>query len=136
MKRVFHLLAVLSLVLGFALSGRAQSTPYPSANLPKLYEDFLAKINTIPIYDNHAHPGYADDSDVDAMAAPPDESSVLRLRDDNQEFVTAAKALFGYPYDDFKPEHAKWLADRKKAAEKSGGSAYFNGILDFIAGVE
>src|SRR5882724_322091 len=130
MKRLFHLLAVLSLALGLAFSASAQSTPYPSANLPKLYEDFLAKINTIPIYDNHAHPGYADDSDVDAMAAPPDESSVLRLRDDNPEFVTAAKALFGYPYDDFKPEHAKWLADRKKAAEKSGDSAYFNGILD------
>src|SRR2546426_4110016 len=105
---------------GFASSGRAQSTPYPSANLPKLYEDLLVKINAIPIYDNHAHPGYADDSDVDAMAAPPEESSVLRLRDDNPEFVTAAKALFAYPYDDFKPEHAKWLADRKKAAEKSG----------------
>src|SRR6266568_7527594 len=130
MKRVFHLLAVLSLVLGFALSGRAQSTPYPSANLPKLYEDLLAKINAIPIYDNHAHPGFADDNDVDAMASPPGESSVLRLRDDNPEFITASKFLFGYPYDDFKPEHAKWLADRKKAAESAGGQAYFDSILD------
>jgi len=40
------------------------------------------------------------------------------LRDDNPEFVAGAKALFGYPYDDFKPEHAKWLADKKSAAEK------------------
>jgi hypothetical protein len=95
-----------------------------------LYEDLLAKIDAIPIYDNHAHPGFADDSDVDAMASPPDESSVLRLRDDNPEFVTAAKSLFGYPYDDFKPEHAQWLADRKKAAEKSGDPAYFDSILD------
>jgi len=64
------------------------------------------------------------------MASPPDESSVLRLRDDNPEFITAAKAMFGYPYDDFKPEHAKWLADKKKAAEAKGDSAYFDGILD------
>src|SRR6266700_2052931 len=130
MKRLFHLLAVLSLALGFAFSAPAQSTPYPSANLPKLYEDFLVKINAIPIYDNHAHPGYADDSDVDAMAAPPEESSVLRLRDDNPEFATAAKALFGYPYDDFKPEHAKLLIDKKKAAEAAVGTAYWDNILD------
>src|SRR5882724_2017995 len=97
MKRLFHLLAVLSLVLGFASSGRAQSTPYPSANLPKLYEGLLAKINAIPIYDNHAHPGYADDSDVDAMSAPPEESSVLRLRVDNPAFVTAAPAMLVFP---------------------------------------
>src|SRR6266849_6814921 len=130
MKRLFHLLAVLSLALGFASSAPAQSTPYPSANLPNLYEDFLAKINAIPIYDNHAHPGYADDSDVDAMAAPPEESATLRLRDDNPEFVAGAKALFGYPYDDFKPEHAKWLAEKKSAAEKAGGTTYFDGVLD------
>src|SRR5207245_5228904 len=91
MKRLFHLLAVLSLALGFAFSAPAQSTPYPSANLPKLYEDFLAKINAIPIYDNHAHPGYADDSDVDSMAAPPVDSSRLGLRADSPESVPPAK---------------------------------------------
>src|SRR5580765_2564610 len=130
MKRSFHLLAAFALSSGVAASTGAQSSPYPAANLPKLYEDLLAKIDAIPIYDNHAHPGFADDSDVDAMASPPDESSVLRLRDDNPEFVTAAKSLFGYPYDDFKPEHAQWLADRKKAAERSGDPAYFDSILD------
>jgi uncharacterized protein len=130
MKRLFHLLAAVTLALALAAGATAQSTPYPSANLQKLYEDLLAKINKIPIYDNHAHPGFADDSDVDAMASPPDESSVLRLRDDNPEFVTAAKSLFGYPYDDFKPEHAKWLSEKKKAAEKSGDPKYFDGILD------
>jgi hypothetical protein len=130
MKRSFHLLAAFALSSGLAASTGAQSSPYPAANLPKLYEDLLAKIDAIPIYDNHAHPGFADDSDVDAMASPAGESSVLRLRDDNPEFVTAAKSLFGYPYDDFKPEHAQWLADRKKAAEKSGDPAYFDSILD------
>src|SRR5205085_2899695 len=134
MKRLFHPLAILIFTLFLTnicpRSLSAQSTPYPAADLPQLYEKLLTKINAIPIYDNHAHPGFADDSDVDAMASPPEESNVLRLRDDNPEFVTASKFLFGYPYDDFKPEHAKWLADRKKAAESAGGQAYFDSILD------
>jgi len=130
MKRVFHVSGVALLALAMAGSAAAQSSPYPTADVQKLYQDLLGKINAIPLYDNHAHPGFADDTDVDAMAAPPDESSVLRLSDDNPEFVTAAKSLFGYPYDDFKPEHAKWLAERKNAAKKSGSSAYFDQILD------
>lgn len=130
MKHSFHWLAAGFLMLALAGLASAQSTPFPSADVRKLYDDLLSKVNAIPLYDNHAHPGFADDSDVDAMAAPPDESSVLRLRDDNPEFITAAKSLFSYPYDDFKPEHAKWLADRTKAAEQSGGTAYFDGILD------
>ena len=108
----------------------AQATPYPSGDLEKTYDRLLKEINKIPLYDNHAHPGFADDSDVDAMASPPDESATLRLRDDNPEFVAGAKALFGYPYGDLKPEHAKWLADKKSAAEKGGGTTYFNEILD------
>ena len=130
MKRLFQLLAATILVSVMAGSAAAQSSPYPAPDVRKLYQDLLGKINAIPLYDNHAHPGFADDADVDAMAAPPDESSVLRLRDDNPEFVTAAKSLFGYPYDDFKPEHAKWLADRSNAAKKSGSPAYFDQILD------
>jgi hypothetical protein len=108
----------------------AQAKPFPAGDLHKTYERLLQEIDKIPLYDNHAHPGYADDSDVDAMASPPDESATLRLRDDNPEFVAGAKALFGYPYDDFKPEHAKWLVEKKSAAEKGGGTAYFNEILD------
>jgi hypothetical protein len=128
-------LAALALNLALAGSASAQSTPYPAADLRSLYEDLLGKINAFPIFDHHAHPGYADDSDVDAMAAPPDMSSVLRLREDNPEFVAASQALFRYPYDDFKPEHAKWLADRKKDAERAGGTAYFDQILDQL-GIE
>jgi hypothetical protein len=129
MKHLFHLLTALVFLL-CAASTSAQSSPYPGSDLPQIYDRLLAKINAIPIYDNHSHPGFADDTDVDAMAAPPDESSVLRLRDDNPEFVAGSKFLFKYPYDDFKPEHAKWLADIKKAAETAGGQAYFDSILD------
>jgi len=130
MKRLVQSLGVTLLLLASANVASGQSSPYPATDVEKLYQDLLGKVNAIPLYDNHAHPGFADDADVDAMAAPPEESSVLRLRDDNPEFVTAAKSLFGYPYDDFKPEHAKWLADRKNAAKKSPGSAYFDQILD------
>jgi uncharacterized protein len=108
----------------------AQAKPFPSADVQKIYERLLQQIDRIPIYDNHSHATFPDDSDMDAMAAAPDESTVLRLRDDNPEFVAAAKALFGYPYSDFQPEHAKWLIDKKKAAEASGNTAYWDGILD------
>jgi hypothetical protein len=128
-----HLLCAsvgLLLVAGWAQSAAAQATPYPSGDVKKMYDRLLIEIDKMPMYDDHAHPGFADDSDVDAMAAPPDESPTFRLRDDNPEFVAAAKSLFGYPYDDFKPAHAKWLADKKNAAKQAGGTAYFDGILD------
>ncbi len=118
-------------VLAMAGSARPQAKPLASPQeVQKIYDRLLPQIDRIPIYDNHSHATFPDDSDMDAQAAPPDESSVLRLRDTNPEFVAAAKALFGYPYDDFQPEHAKWLADKEKAAEKDGGTAYWDGILD------
>jgi uncharacterized protein len=120
----------LLLVASWGQSAAAQAAPYPSGDVKKMYDRLLVEIDKIPMYDDHAHPGFADDSDVDAMAAPPDESPTFRLRDDNPEFVAAAKSLFAYPYDDFKPEHAKWLADKKNAAKQAGGTAYFDGILD------
>jgi uncharacterized protein len=111
-------------------SAVAQAKPYSSGDLSGIYERLLRQIDQIPIYDNHSHATFPDDSDMDAMASPPDESTVLRLRDDNPEFVAAAKSLFAYPYDDFSPEHAKWLIEKKKAAEASGSTAYWDGILD------
>jgi len=129
-KTAVRLSIGILLATGIACSAFGQAKPYPSADVQKTYERLLKEIDKIPMYDNHAHPGYADDSDVDAMASPPDESATLRLRDDNPEFVAGAKTLFGYPYDDFKPEHAKWLAEKKSAAEKAGGTAYFDGLLD------
>src|SRR5258707_14704575 len=114
-----------------ASATRPQAKPLASAqDVQRIYDKLLPQIDRIPIYDNHSHATFPDDSDMDAQAAPPDESSVLRLRDSNPEFVAGAKALFGYPYDDFQPEHAKWLIDKKKAAEKAGGTAYWDSILD------
>jgi hypothetical protein len=113
-----------------AANALAQAKPLAGADVPKIYERLLKQIDLIPIYDNHSHATFPDDSDMDAMAAPPEESSVLRLSDKNLEFVAAAKSLFGYPYDDFQPEHAKWLIDKKKSAESAGGTAYWDSILD------
>jgi uncharacterized protein len=120
----------LTLAAGMGYSAAGQARPYPSGDVRKTYERLLKQIDAIPMYDNHSHPGFADDTDVDAMAAPPEESSTLRLREENPEFVAAAKALFAYPYEDFQPQHAKWLADRTKVAEQTGGVAYFDSILD------
>src|SRR5258706_11422909 len=114
-----------------ASATRPQAKPLASSqDVQKIYDHPPPQIDRIPIYDNPSHATFPDDSDMDAQAAPPDETSVLRLRDSNSEFVAAAKSLFAYPYDDFQPEHAKWLIDKKKAAEKSGSTAYWDSILD------
>ena len=131
MKHLIHVALLATLPLTAACTAAAQAKPSASqAEVAKIYDRLLPQIDKIPIYDNHSHATFPDDSDMDAQAAPPDESSVLRLRDTNPEFVAAAKSLFDYPYDDFSPEHARWLIDKKKAAEASGNTAYWDSILD------
>ncbi len=132
MKHLIHFGLALIFALGAAATAGAQARPLAGPDVPKIYDRLLKQIDQIPIYDDHSHATFPDDSDMDAMASPPEESTVMRLRDTNPEFVAAAKALFGYPYDDFKPEHAKWLIDKKKAAEAAGGTAYFDSILDKV----
>ena len=111
----------------------AQARPFPGPDVQQIYQRLLPQIEKIPAFDHHAHPGFADDPDVDAMAAPPDASEALRTRDDNPELVAAAKALFGYPYQDLSPEHSKWLVAKKAELKKQNpGTAYFNLILDKI----
>ena len=131
MKHLIHLafLACCALATPFAAFPQAQPSASP-ADIAKIYARLLPQIDKIPAYDNHSHATFPDDSDMDAQASPPGESTVMRLRDSNPEFVAAAKSLFGYPYNDFSPEHAKWLIDKKKAAEASGSTAYWDGILD------
>jgi uncharacterized protein len=126
-KRLFPFVLILCLASTFGL---AQARPYVGPDLPATYDRLLAEINKIPAFDHHAHPGYADDADVDAMAAPPGSAS-FRERETNPELVAAAKALWGYPYDDFSAEHAKWLIGKKAEMKKQyPGTAYFNMLLD------
>jgi hypothetical protein len=125
-------------ILLCVLRAGAQAEPLPpkgEANVHEIYERLLPQIEKIPIFDNHAHPGYADDADVDAMASPEGESEVFRLRETNPELTDAAKEFFGYPYDDFSPEHAKWLEQKTSQMKKEQGQKYFSNILDRI-GIE
>jgi hypothetical protein len=109
-----------------------EALPVSQQQLQQTYERVLKEINTIPIFDNHSHPGYADDPDVDAMAAPPGNSA-LRLRPDNPELIAASKDLFGYPFDDAAPDHLQWLANKKAELRRTkAGDEYFTQILDHL----
>jgi predicted TIM-barrel fold metal-dependent hydrolase len=107
----------------------AQARPFPGPDVEQIYQRLLPQIEKIPMFDHHAHPGFADDPDVDAMAAPPGSAS-LRQRDTNPELVTAAKALWGYPYNDLSAEHTQWLVEKKAEVKKQRGNQYFSDILD------
>src|SRR5215467_9453060 len=120
-----------TLVAGLSNRAFAQARPFPGPEVQQIYQRLLPQIEKIPAFDHHAHPGFADDPDVDAMAAPPNASEALRTRDDNPELAVAARALFGYPYTDLSPEHGKWLLAKKNELKKQlAGPVYFNSILD------
>jgi hypothetical protein len=110
------------------------SSPYSGADRDRLYEKLLGAIRQIRIFDDHSHPGFPDDPDVDAMASPPG-SAALRIRPDNPELIAASKALFAYPYSDFAPAHADWLVKRKADLKSQEGVRYFDNILDKL-GIE
>src|ERR1700761_4756267 len=103
------------LLLATALSAQQlpEAVPASPAAYQQTYDQLLQTINAIPIFDNHGHPGFADDPNVDAMASPQELSTPFRLRGDNPELITASKALFGYPYTDHSPEHLQWLVKKK-----------------------
>jgi uncharacterized protein len=124
-----HFRLILPAILGLSAIAAGQARPLPGPDVQQIYQRLLPQIEQIPIFDHHAHPGYSDDQDIDAMAAPPGVYA-LRLRDTNPELITAAKALFGYPYDDLSPEHAKWLVQKKVELKKARGQAYFSHFLD------
>ncbi len=121
---------LLVLAVGTATAiALGQARPLPGPDVPQIYQRLLPQIEKIPIFDHHAHPGFADDPDVDAMASPPG-SAALRTRDTNPELIAASKALFGYPYGDLSPEHAKWLIEKKAELKRNQGNAYFSNLLD------
>src|SRR3954447_13708966 len=117
------------LVMLTSLGAPAQTAPLPGNDVAAIHDRLFAQIKTIPIFDGHGHVGYPDDPDVDAMVAPPGRTA-RRLGDDNPELVEASKELFGYPYDDLAPEHAKWLVNKKAELKKQYGNEYFTRILD------
>jgi len=121
-------LAIILLITSTTLWG--QASPNAAPDYQQTYDRLLFQIRQIPIFDDHGHPGFADDTDVDAMATGPLHSP-LRLRLDNPELVAASKDLFSYPYPDYSPDHVKWLVAKKAEASKTySGYQYFDRILD------
>jgi len=124
--------AVLSMlgVAAYTPVARAQARPLPGKDVNAIYERLLPQIEKIPIVDMHAHPGYWDDPDVDAMAVTTTELDPARSRPTNAEWAAAAKALYGYPYSDLSPEHARWLDEKDDELRKQWGKEYWSKILD------
>ncbi|HVS88824.1 MAG TPA: amidohydrolase family protein [Candidatus Acidoferrum sp.] len=128
------LCAVTSLLglLAYCPSSRSQARPLPGKDVNAIYDRLLPPIEKIPIVDMHAHPGYWDDTDVDAMAVTTTELDPARSRPTNAEWAAAAKALFGYPYSDLLPEHARWLDEKDDELRKQWGKEYLSKILDKV----
>ncbi|HYK35968.1 amidohydrolase family protein [Alloacidobacterium sp.] len=124
--------AVLFLLTGACCGQQVpEALPTSSAVYQQTYDRLLKQIDAIRIFDNHGHPGFADDPNVDAMVSPPGASAAFRLRDGNPELIAASKALFGYPYDDNSPEHLQWLVKKKAGLkQQERGYQYFDTILD------
>src|SRR5438128_12077307 len=116
----------LLILLGGSLAF-TQARPFPGPDVQQIYLRLLPQIEKIPAFDHHAHPGFFDDADVDAIAAPPG-SAALSERDTNPELVTAAKTQFGYPYNDLSPDHAKCLVQKKAELKKLRANQYLADI--------
>ena len=119
-------------LLAYCPSSRSQARPLPGKDVNATYDRLLPQIEKIPIVDMHAHPGYWDDPDVDAMAVTTTELDPARSRPTNAEWAAAAKALYGYPYSDFSPEHARWLDQKDDELRKQWGKEYWSKILDKV----
>ena len=100
------LLLVLCSLPTFAM---AQATPLATPDIRDLYERILSQVDKIPAFDHHAHPGFADDPDVDAMATPPNASAALRSRPHNP-------AYHWYPRSSQKPPLPRAMWARRSTA--------------------
>ena len=74
-------------------AARPQARAVPEKDASAIYQRLLPQIEKIPIVDMHAHPGYWDDTDVDAMAVTTTDLDPLRTRTTNPEWLAAFKAM-------------------------------------------
>ena len=72
----------------------AQSRPLVAPAAAGIYARLLPEIERIKVFDHHAHPGFADDPEVDAAPVPAG-ALPYRLRPDNPDWAAAARALGG-----------------------------------------
>jgi hypothetical protein len=124
--RLVHFSLISVMLFGCGCGLREQT----GSNYQQTYDRMLPQIRQIAIFDDHGHPGFAEDTDVDAMAVGPSHPP-FRIRSGNPELIDAAKSLFSYPYSDDSPEHFKWLVAKKaEMRQNQPGYQYFDGILD------
>jgi uncharacterized protein len=102
----------------------------------------LAEINKIKAIDNHSHPPRIvgpneKDDEFDALPCDPLEPSALptMLRPENPRFLAAWKGLYGYKYDDMRPEHVRELMETKKRVASQQGDHFLVWVLDQL-GIE
>ncbi len=130
-----NLLKTLAFVLIATLAIFAQQLQ-PDASL-------MSEINKIKAIDNHAHPPALNgphgekDTDFDALPCDPLEPTEAgwMFREGNPVYIKAWQTMFGYKYDDFKPEHVKELIAAKEAVKQREGDNYPNWVLDQL-GIE
>ena len=128
---------ILALLLFCGGVAHAQApTPLPSDSLT---QRLLTAIRQISIIDNHAHPAFPGDAEMDALTFAPEGLSTmepflwpLRLRRANLEYVPALQALYGYPYTDLAPEHLQELKTLKRKQRSTSALSYFNSVLDKV----
>jgi uncharacterized protein len=96
--------------------------------------DIAVEIGRIRAVDNHAHPVRVGVGDREFDALPVDNmepsSDPVYLRPGAPGMLEAWQALFGYPYRDARPEHARELPSRKRRAIAREGDAYPAWVLD------
>ena len=116
-----RLLLFVAFVLTCGGTMAAQSRPLVAPEAAAIYQRLLPQISRIKIFDHHAHPGFADDQEVDP-APVPEGALPLRLTPGNPDWAAADKALFG-------------VTSKAQLKKLNPGPKYFNAILDTL-GIE
>src|SRR5450759_4078182 len=121
-KRRRAALAIALAVLVIAGSRpSAQSRPLVAPEAAVIYQRLLPQISRIRIFDHQAHPGFADDPEVDPAPVPAG-ASPLRLSPENPDWAAATRALFG-------------VTSKAQLKKLNPGPKYFDAILDRL-GIE
>ena len=121
-------------IAGLTRAGGAQN--------PTVDPALMLEINRIRAIDNHSHPpklvgaGEKDD-EFDALPCDPLEptASGLMTRPENPQYIAAAKALWGYKYDDRTPPHLQDVVAAKARARAAHNDDYPSWVLSRI-GIE